>query len=128
MELSNLDMALGSSAFTAIGILIGNRLALGREKRKEFNEMVNPLYANIRNQMEKKASFVKIESDQWHIIERYIPWYKRRFFSRCIKRYEDSTKMLVKYDPKTGIYTHKKARVEVHINASKKLLKYLEPR
>jgi len=39
-----------------LGGLIGNRLALGRDKRKEFNEISGPLYENLENQ---KASALK---------------------------------------------------------------------
>ncbi|MDH5433592.1 MAG: hypothetical protein OEY19_06570 [Gammaproteobacteria bacterium] len=37
-------------ACTLIGLLIGSRLAIGRDRRKEFNSMVEPLVDIINNQ------------------------------------------------------------------------------
>ncbi len=128
MELSSLDITLWSSAFTAFGFLIGNRLALGRDKRKEFNKIVNPLYVDMRNQIDHGSKFIEIKTDQWSVLERYIPSYKRRRFRRCIKIYQDSKMGLSDYDPKTGIYTYDDLRLKAHIIASKKLLKYLRPK
>jgi hypothetical protein len=46
MMLATLTGLLG----TLVGLFFGNRLALGREKRKEFNEVALPIFENLENQ------------------------------------------------------------------------------
>ncbi|MFK3859280.1 hypothetical protein [Pseudoalteromonas rhizosphaerae] len=49
--------------FTLLGWIIGHRLALGREKRKEYNDAIEPIrYSLINEQEVTKSEVLKFES------------------------------------------------------------------
>lgn len=76
-----------------IGGLIGNRLALGRDKRKEFNELSGPLYENLENQ---KSSALKkrfpttaneMNASSFIQIKRRLPKRRAKGLDEAISKY-----------------------------------------
>ena len=71
-----------------IGLILGHRLALGRDLRKEFNETTNETYFElIRSIKNDSTGGIKIDCIR---IEHYMPWYSRRSFRKCVERYQSS--------------------------------------
>ena len=122
------EAGLLASFFTAVGWLLGHRLAVGRDRRQEFNCMTNPIYSAAMNQIGRSSKHIEIECDQWHIVEIYIPVCQRWLFRRRLRDYNQSYENLCKYDPDSGVVTFDEAIVESHRKAAKRLLKYLKPR
>ncbi|HAV1324440.1 TPA: hypothetical protein L3N00_000780 [Vibrio parahaemolyticus] len=65
METSSVLGLVTTSSFVGmlVGGLIGHRLALGRDKRKEYNEVVRPLKDRIDVAKERCKTQVSLESD-----------------------------------------------------------------
>lgn len=83
-----------------MGLLIGNRLALGRDKRKEFivasQEFYNT-FLDLRDRFSDQSN--KEQLDEYLVknfsshkksvisFRQYIPWYKRKSFDRAWNNY-----------------------------------------
>ena len=74
-----------------IGFFIGNRLAIGRDKRREFNSLIDPIRHNLLRMKTFPESNLKgtWEIDIMMIRER-LPFWKRKAFDRAIKNYKKS--------------------------------------
>ncbi|MFA5323435.1 MAG: hypothetical protein WC373_12250 [Smithella sp.] len=120
-----------SIAFSLIGILIGyiigNRLAIGRDRRKEFNDLINPIRADLMS--------IKIRPENnlrgtWIItlalIREKLPFWKRRGFDIAIETYEKSKGDENKNSDPAGGFNYKDTSLISH--AADNLLKYLKPK
>jgi len=91
-------ITLASSLATGlIGLLVGNRLAIGRDKRKQFNAMAKHITIVLLNARESP-----FPSDEWpnktaiHFFREALPfWCRRRFDAALCKcnqaRSDDNT-------------------------------------
>ena len=109
-------------------LIIQSQTAIGRDRRQEFNRITNPIYSAAMNQINRVRTFVDIESDQWPIIEKYIPLCQRWLFRRCLRNYQQSDRNLGDYDPNTGSMDYNMEAFDANKKAAKRLLKYLKPR
>ena len=109
-----------------LGLLLGHRLTLWRDRRKEFNNLTNEFYFKLKEIIECGAiSNVSIHADR---VERFIPFYKRHRFRKCVKRYEQSQDDVSKYDPAKGSVVVDEAKKLYMFKCAKEVLHYLRPR
>lgn len=76
-----------------VGGFIGNRLALGRDKRKEFNEISDDLFNRLEQQLAivKKGGFPndanELDKASFIDLTRRVSCYKKEKLSKAVERY-----------------------------------------
>lgn len=116
--------ALGWSVLSFfLGLLLGHWLAIGRDRRKEFNESAAPVREWILRQLDRPEGAL---SEQPTLMERdafvqRLGFRKRARFSRLFAEMNDEYSRNLRQDPETGvlIYTGSKLLPEI--------LKQIEP-
>lgn len=77
------------------GLYFGNRQAIGRDRRKEFNELAEPIIENLNDVQEWLERQIFIVNFQFELQDsKNIEKLKRRLSNRELKRFE---KLLGKY-------------------------------
>jgi hypothetical protein len=110
------------------GLLVGNWLAIGRDKRKEWNELTRECFKGLHLQIESEGQRGTLDGDLV-IIETYIPFYKKYFYRRCLKKYQSTiNKTYGEYDPQLGMSKINHENCKQAVIFSKALLRYFKPR
>ena len=120
-----------SLAFTFIGVLIGylvgNRLAIDRDRRREFNALIEPIRADLLGIRNHPGSGLK---GAWMItftlIRERLPFWKRKDFDIAIENYKKSKGADNQERDTMGGFTYKDTEMIVH--AVNDLLRFLKPR
>lgn len=85
MGLSVLTGLLG----VLVGILFGNRLVIGRDKRKEFNEATSECREIIRNVLSDPKNKVYFRYDKLEPLSEYFSGYEKIRFNKAVSRYKE---------------------------------------
>lgn len=87
-----IHIAVASSLATGlIGLLVGNRLAIGRDKRKEFNAIAERITIVLFNARESPSP-----SDEWlnkmdiHFFREALSFWRRRNFDAALRAYKQA--------------------------------------
>ena len=112
-----------------VGFFVGNRLAIGRDKRREFNSLINLIRCELLNMKITPTSSL---SGAWMItftlIHEKLPFWKRKGFNRAVENYKKSKSnenVNINIDGMGG-WSYKNPERIVH--AVNDLLKYLKPK
>ncbi len=77
------------------GLILGNWLAIGRDKRKEFNEAADEVHFAFIEQKENinngRAAKRGPEEKKLEKFKRRISFFKKKSFNRSLKKYKDVT-------------------------------------
>lgn len=77
------------------GLILGNWLAIGRDKRKEFNEVADEVHFALKKQKEtiQNGRAVKRgpEDKDLEKLKRRIPFYKKRKLDTSLQKYFEAT-------------------------------------
>ena len=107
------------------GLFIGNRLTLANERRKEFNEVAEPLFKSLelqRRTLEEGSFPINVLSENDFIeAQRRIKFNQRRGFTTKINEYVLAQNQCGEY--REGIY--KLENPEILISRIEELTKYL---
>ncbi len=107
------------------GLFIGNRLTLANERRKEFNEVAEPLFKSLelqRRTLEEGSFPINVLSENDFIeAQRRIKFNQRRGFTTKINEYVLAQNQCGEY--REGIY--KLENPEIFISRIEELTKYL---
>lgn len=111
------------------GLIVGNKQALGRDKRKEFNEMSQPAFAALNKQLTAIANGRQGESvGDLLFIESYTPLYKRACFRRHLNQYRDAHQGVSIYDFNTSSVSLDTKKLAHLATCARKLSPYLRRR
>lgn len=127
--LSN-NAELSASLGFLSGMLLDSWLSIGRDKRKEFNDLTKDIYAALNAQIENK-SIVRVPIN--HIfIEPYFSIFKRQSFRDRVSKYTGVPCTFGAYDPLTGTGTQTQREEEIEremlVQHAKALIPYFYPR
>ena len=116
--------------FTAAGFLagalVGNYFSIERDRRKEFNEIVNPLYFRIKQQIESRS--LGIESFDADVIEHYLPWYRKNSFRQSVEGLRKVQNKASEYNPSNGSVTVNEAAHTEMLKHAGFILAHVKPR
>ncbi len=120
-------------AFTLLGALIGylvsNWLAIGRDKRREFNDLINPIRRELLGINSNPCSnLTGSYGITLSLICEKLPFWKRKSFNNAVENYKkskSSENINLNVDGMGG-WSYKDTEWIVH--AVNDLLKYLKPK
>ncbi|XWN38044.1 MAG: hypothetical protein ROO71_03740 [Balneola sp.] len=76
------------------GLVIGNWLAIGRDKRKEFNEVADEVYLALIKEKECIGSKGIVingpNENSLEILKRRVPFYKKESLKKALRKYKNS--------------------------------------
>lgn len=87
-----------------IGGVIGHRLALGRDKRKEFNETSDSLFERLEKQrlLAEKGAFPddanNLDNASFIDLKRKVPCYKKQRLNGAVDRYMDAKQICGQFE------------------------------
>jgi len=118
---------------TIIGVLIGNRLALGRERRKEFNELIDPVRTALLRQRNHPRRREIVDDIILFKTREMLPFWKRNGFDWAIEQYKKSKETYHKNLIPNGMGGFEEGEKAIEDKAAishsaDRLLKYLKPR
>ena len=109
-----------------VGLLVGNRLAIGRDKRKEFNEAAKPIRAWLLSEVEQPSPYTpRPNTSQIDAFVSYLPFWKRSGFREAYKRQDCARQDAMEKDSFGGVSYKEDNHIKEWLN---KLLRYTERR
>lgn len=119
---------LGLATFF-IGLYLGNKQAIGRDRRKEFNEISKEVFIELNKQIEQLSVGLPGQCvNDFLLIYNYVPFYKRWLFRRYIESYKNAQQGLSTYHVENGSVTFNQEKMAQLSSSTKALLCYLKRR
>ena len=110
-----------------IGYLVINRLAISRDRRKEFNRLIEPLRLTLLSMRNYPSSDLK---GAWEItftlIREKLPFWRRKCFDIAVENYKKSKSDENRNPNGMGGFSYKDTQKITH--AVNDLLEFLKPR
>lgn len=108
-----------------IGLFLGNRLNLGRDRRKEFNDHSRETYKALKRHIDNRC-IDKVPIDTT-ILNPYFYSLNRHRFIKAVNEY-NKIGNCSKYDTDTGIAVIDEKCVDLVVRSARKVAKFLSPR
>jgi len=116
-------------AIFALGTLFGNKLAIGRDKRKEFNQLSESSLAALTRQIESIEHGNPGQGlGDLMLLESYMPFYKRGLFRMHVKKYREALNCIGSYDENTATVSFDTEKLSILGRRAKNLRSYLHRR
>ncbi len=83
-----------------LGLALGNRLAIGRDKRKELNEAVKPIRAWLLSQADSPSPYMKVPpAEKIDLFANCLSFWKKKEFLKCWANQEELRRRSQTQDP-----------------------------
>ena len=126
MIFSEFDVALIGFAGVLIGYLLGNRLAIDLDKRREYNALVNSIRFSLMGERDNPGGFKSPDRVTLLKIREHLHCWERSGFDGAVEAYKKSKGAENRQpDGGGGFHIIDKALI---VHAADDLLKYLKPR
>lgn len=109
-----------------VGFFSGIKTTIYADRRKEFNEIVTPIYFKIKSQIDAQLHYG--EGFDIDVIEHHLPWHQRRGFRNSAEIYKQSQKGVGEYQVETGNVKVDEASKTNMLKCAIDVLPYLKPR
>lgn len=111
-----------------LGGLIGHRLAIGRDRRREYNEIVEPLRVaslKARDDIERGYSWRAFNESDIDRVRAFLPRRKKEEFERVLERYRKAYRAALVPDNMGGqvVIKDHTLQVLIELHAIEALLK-----
>ena len=118
--------AISLIAFLA-GLFLGNRLAIDRDKRREWNDLIEPVRVMLFTEREIISPMSeRISGYMLFKIRERLPGRKRRPFDLAVQQYQESASENNIAQLSWGVMTYRDEQAVIH--AIESLLSFLAPR
>jgi hypothetical protein len=99
-----MEMELLSLLTFFIGLFVGNRFAIGRDKRKEFNQATSPIYYKLKDFLKHNEVHYIPPISELENVEEYFSIWTRRKYTSLVTKLKEANERLEKptYDPSSG--------------------------
>ena len=98
-----------------IGVFVGHWLTLGRDRRKEFNELVDWIRPALFNEKERLSPMSKgVDKIQFISFSEVLPFWKRHCFDKAVEQYKKSTSNENYVQDSAGQVFYKDTKTVVH--------------
>ena len=109
-----------------VGLFVGNRLAIDRDKRKEFNEAAQPIRDWLLNEVAQPSPYRHLPNVvQIDTFVSYLPFWKRRSFRKAYTRQDCARQDVMEKDSMGSVFYKDDSYLKECLNA---LLPYTEKR
>lgn len=96
-----------------LGLAIGNKQAIGRDRRKEFNEVSQEAFVALSKQLKAIEAGHQGEAiGDLVLVESYIPFYMRALFRMYVRRYRAALQGVSTYNFATSTVTVDPAKLK----------------
>lgn len=109
-----------------LGILIGNRQAIGRDKRKEFNDLTDKLFSELTRCVNSESIF-SADIDVARIAP-HLSIFSRSSFAKIVKRQRELINQVGSYNFQTSEVVVDKVKLKALNQYQKKILGYVNRR
>jgi hypothetical protein len=129
----SIEVFLFGLANALIGYLVGNWLTTERDRRKEFNALIDPVRSSLLCEKDRPGGFKSPDKITLLKIRESLPFWKRKGFERAVEAYKQSKSTYNRNRKPDGggsfMDGEKSAEDRVIIShAANDLLRYLKPR
>jgi hypothetical protein len=112
-----------------VGLVVGNKQAIGRDKRKEFNEVSQDAFVALDKQLRALDAGSQGNSvGDLLLVESYFPICKRMLFRMRCKQYKNACQGVSEYDVQTSAVSVDPKKLKHLAKCTRKLKSYLRRR
>ena len=123
------DIIKYASIFTFLmGLIVGNRITISNDRRKEFNDLTLQLRIDLHTQIDNGGRIPVADFSKSYLIDPYISIFRRKAFRKTIDRYKQANKDKSSYDAQSSKTVYNTEILSHIVSLNYKLLTYLKQR